>query len=68
MQPLVDPFWWQRALWFLAEAWMLQFDAEDINRSDVILWWLMWRAPETEMSLAVHPPVTEFTAEDASHG
>jgi cyclopropane fatty-acyl-phospholipid synthase-like methyltransferase len=46
MLPLVDPFWWQRMLWFLAEAWMLQFDPKDIERSDVILWWLMWRAPD----------------------
>ncbi len=45
--PLVDPFWWQRTLWFLVEAWMLQFDANDIDRSDVVLWWLMWGAPET---------------------
>lgn len=63
MLPLVDPFWWQRTLWYLAEAWMLQFDPDDINRSDVILWWLMWRAPENEMSFASHAPVTQFCAE-----
>jgi cyclopropane fatty-acyl-phospholipid synthase-like methyltransferase len=45
--PFVDPFWWQRALWFLVEAWVLQFDPNDIDRSDVVLWWLMWGAPET---------------------
>ena len=42
--PFVDPFWWQRLVWFLSETWMFQFDADDIDRSDVILWWLMWQA------------------------
>lgn len=42
--PLVDPFWWQRVVWFLSETWMFQFAGDDIERSDVILWWLMWQA------------------------
>lgn len=44
--PLVDPFWWQRFAWFLSESWMFQFNAEDIDRSDVVLWWLMWQADD----------------------
>ena len=64
--PLVDPFWWQRMLWFLVEAWMLQFDADDIDRSDVILWWLIWRAPE--VLCPVRRAVSQFSTEVCSHG
>jgi hypothetical protein len=48
--PLVDPFWWQRFAWVLSETWMFQFDPADIDRSDVILWWLMWDAPAPVVS------------------
>ena len=64
--PFVDPFWWQRTLWFLVEAWMLQFDADDIDRSDVILWWLIWRAPE--IFALVQRAVSQFWMEVSSHG
>jgi len=52
--PLVDPFWWQRLVWFLSETWMFQFDVDDIDRSDVILWWLMWQVEEAELTADEH--------------
>jgi cyclopropane fatty-acyl-phospholipid synthase-like methyltransferase len=67
--PLVDPFWWQRMFWFLSEAWMLQFDPRDIDRSDVILWWLQWRAPEAVGPVTPMRPVQYFeTVEVTRHG
>lgn len=40
---IADPFWLHRLIWFLSEDWMFQFDAEDIDDSDVVLWWLSFR-------------------------
>eukprot|EP00483_Globobulimina_turgida_P009292 UN09311 len=37
----LDPYWFHRIVWFFQESWMLQFDPNDINDSDTILWWLV---------------------------
>ena len=42
-QIVSDPFWMQRFYWFLNESWMDQFDEVDIEKSDMILWWLSFR-------------------------
>ena len=41
---LADPFWAHRALWFLTEDWMAQFDPQDLERSAVVHWWLTFDA------------------------
>lgn len=36
----LDPFWLHHRFWWGKSIWMYQFDKENINNSDVILWWL----------------------------
>jgi cyclopropane fatty-acyl-phospholipid synthase-like methyltransferase len=37
---LTDPHWFQRGLWLVSETWMFQFNEQDIDKSDMLLWWL----------------------------
>ncbi|MFT4623895.1 MAG: cyclopropane fatty-acyl-phospholipid synthase-like methyltransferase [Myxococcota bacterium] len=40
---LVDPFWLHRFIWLASESWMDQFDDDDLENSDVVLYWLRFQ-------------------------
>lgn len=39
---IVDPSWFQALLWFKLEIWMWQFQSDDVEKSDVVNWWLVF--------------------------
>ncbi len=39
---IVDPSWFQALLWFKLEIWMWQFQSDDVAKSDVVNWWLVF--------------------------
>lgn len=43
---IVDPSWFQSLLWFKLEIWMWQFQSDDVSKSDVVNWWLVFEGAE----------------------
>jgi cyclopropane fatty-acyl-phospholipid synthase-like methyltransferase len=41
----MDPAWFPRLLWLRHEGWMYQFDKDNIDKSDMQLWWLWFKLP-----------------------
>lgn len=45
---LLDPYWVHRGLWYTVEAWMEQFEPDNIEQSMTILWWLVFKLKSQE--------------------
>ena len=45
---VLDPYWVHRMLWYTVEAWMEQFEGDNINQSMTILWWLVFKLKKQE--------------------
>lgn len=43
LNTVVDPFSLQRILWMWLESWMGQFNPADMDKSDVVLFWMTWK-------------------------